>query len=630
MRRSRSIALLVPLGLLPLGLVAGPPAAAATGPVAAVASPDDAALGLPGSRLVFSTVRSAAKPARSFAIRNTGTTTLTVSSLAVSGEDASSYKLASGQATSLSVAPGSSASVGVLFTPTAATNCPTADAGGLVGDDERYAKVGFTTNDPAHPSGSVTLGGINACNVEGNNEPLLSHVVRSLGYTTKPSTNADVRFIGASRFNSGSDEVAAPYFLRSDASKPVTLTPVAHYSGRNKSTSGFQRTGWYDRGAAVATPCSTSAGCKQLYLFPGDTASAYVQNQKLLPAQTGGTTFSPTGAFGLWTGDYGDINFSDDGKNVAHVIGGDDVSPPHYVHAIRSYLAYGPGHVRVNDTWLVSVDISRTAAYKNNDFQDVVFVLRNAKLADPRAAVPGSAALSQDLRGGGTVSSTCATRSFDGVLPDTQGDQCAPSRAAYTSTGFALTSSAGQLGGSGGKQQNAFYKAFDASLKPFTVKSRVVGPVKNLTANYQQIATWFGPDQDNYVKVELEHNGGGGTDPHVTMFYEEKGVGGTVATLPLPAVTSAAGITLFVRGNTSVPDPVSGSADTGKVKNYPLDELTVGYQLDGGSPVVIGSVRRPADVTRWFSTSAKGGLLVSGGNSTSPFTATFSSFAVSS
>ena len=102
-----------------------------------------------------------------------------------------------------------------------------------------------------------------------------------------------------------------------------------------------------------------------------------------------------------------------------------------------------------------------------------------------------------------------------------------------------------------------------------------------------------------------------------------------MATLPLPAAATTTGITLFVRGNTSVPDPVSGSADTGKVHNYPLGELTVGYVLDGGSPVVVGSVRRPADVTRWFSTAAKGGILVSGGNSTTPFTSTFTSFNVS-
>jgi hypothetical protein len=44
--------------------------------------------------------------------------------------------------------------------------------------------------------------------------------------------------------------------------------------------------------------------------------------------------------------------------------------------------------------------------------------------------------------------------------------------------------------------------------------------------------------------------------------------------------------------------------------------------------VQIGATQRPKDVMRWFSTSAKAGILVSGGGSTTPITATFTRFAI--
>ena len=51
---------------------------------------------------------------------------------------------------------------------------------------------------------------------------------------------------------------------------------------------------------------------------------------------------------------------------------------PHYLHDMRVYPAYGPGHVAIPNTYIVGIDLSRVPAYKNNDFQDVVLLLRNA------------------------------------------------------------------------------------------------------------------------------------------------------------------------------------------------------------------------------------------------------------
>ena len=96
----------------------------------------------------------------------------------------------------------------------------------------------------------------------------------------------------------------------------------------------------------------------------------------------------------------------------------------------------------------------------------------------------------------------------------------------------------------------------------------------------------------------------------------------------VPALASAGTVDLLIQGNTKVPDPLAPASDPNGVRNYPLDEVTVSYSLNGGTPVPVGFVQRPADVMRWFSTSARAGILVSGGGSATPFTATFSRFAV--
>ena len=63
---------------------------------------------------------------------------------------------------------------------------------------------------------------------------------------------------------------------------------------------------------------------------------------------------------------------------------------------------------------------------------------------------------------------------------------------------------------------------------------------------------------------------------------------------------------------------------------YPLDVLTVSYSIDGGSPVQIGTTTEsPADVTAWFSRSAKAGILVANPGAGAPsISATFSRFSV--
>ncbi len=594
-------------------------------PTLALSGPYDDELGVATPRLVFSTIKQAATPAQSFTFSNTGAQPLTVSNLAFGGTDASAFTFAAGQATSLTIPAGGSATVDVLFTPGANTFCATSSD--QISTSERYGVLTFATNDPTRATGSADLAGLNTCAGEAANEPVLDQITSVLGYTDVTSNGSGYlrRALGPLRPLPNSDEVQSPYFVAADPSRPVTMTPVAHYGAR--TTSAYGASGWFAQGAAITTPCN--GNCKQLFYFQADKPApgAYPANQMLLPTATGTTSFMPTGAFGVYNGDGPDVNYSDDAKNLMHTTTNADIVPAHYGHTVRVFPALGPGRVAIPNTWLVAFDLSRVPAYKNNDFQDVIYVLRNAAPQTPVAPAPGSPALVRSLTTGGTVTADCAVTGFDGVLRNAPYTQCNPSNIAFGANGLSLTSTAGEMANGLNTQQNALYNLFDASKTSFTATARIAGPLPTLGQNYQQIGTFFGVDQDNYVKVEVEHNGTAG-DPHVTMLFEENGVAVNLGSVSVPALTTAKTVDLIIKGNGSAPDQVQPAADTYKVRGYPLDQLYVYYSVNGGTPVQVGTVARPADVLKWFSTSAKAGILVSGGGAAAPITATFSTFKV--
>ena len=328
-----------------------------------------------------------------------------------------------------------------------------------------------------------------------------------------------------------------------------------------------------------------------LWQFPADpSTSTYNQNQKLLPTTTTGiTTFTPTGPFGLFSGGGTDVNFSDDGLNVGHQKSGASLPVPHYLHDMRVYQAYGPGHVAIPNTYIVGIDLSRVPAYKNNDYQDVILLLRNAQPAVAQATVVNATNDIANLAAGGTVSPSCAVTGFDGVMANTAGTQCNSGNMAFDANGLTLTSTPGQL--ASGSQQNAIYKSFDATQKSFTITARVLGPVTSLTTDYQQIGAFFGPDQNNFLKIEAEHNGSGA--PHLTMFHDIKGVSGTVATVAVPGIAGqTTTLDLIIQGNTNLPDPLP-FGDTYGVHGYPLDVLTVSYSINGGTQCRSAPPRSP-------------------------------------
>ena len=590
---------------------------AAALPSLVVTSADSATLGLAAPRLVFSAVRGyVGAPQRSFTFTNTGAATLTVSGLKFAGINPTNWTLGTGQASSLSIPAGTSVQVAIAFHPTEPTGCPNSTSPDAIGDINRNATLVYTSNDPANPTGSANLSGVYACYSGGNSEPVVDQIVQGLGYSTNvDSPGTDRRYIPKVRYTPFTDEVQSPYFVAADPTQPVALTSVGHYSGPSGHPN--EPGGWYAQGATLGSGGSCNAACNQLWIHPTDPSSTNLgQSETLMPVPTGSvngtTTFNPPGAFGIYGGDSsgGGVSFTDDGLNS-------NSSPVIYEHNIRVYQAYDTNHVIIPNTYLLAADPSRSASGKNNDYNDLVMVLRNVKPAVDQGALPG-VATTTDLTAGGTVSASCAVTGFDGVLANTGGTQCNAAAASFNGTGLSLTSTAGSLATN--DQQNALYKAFDATRGQFTVDAKVVGPLTQLTSGNQQVGAFFGPDQNNYLKVAADRNG---STTNITVTYREKGVTSTVATVPVPGLTTASTVDLMLIGNTSSPDPL-----TGKLAGWPLDHIQAAYSINGGAAIGVGTFKVPADVVGWFSRMSKAGILVANPGTTTPISATFSDFSI--
>ena len=197
------------------------------------------------------------------------------------------------------------------------------------------------------------------------------------------------------------------------------------------------------------------------------------------------------------------------------------------------------------------------------------------------------------------------------MQPNTAGTQYRPTLLDLTSGTLRITSTAGKSSGASNNQDNALQLHVDASRSDVTVQGRILGPMSDLTAGYQQKAVWFGPDQNNYLKMEIEHR----TDTpgvFLTVFKEEKGVTSTIAQIPV-ADPSAVSTLDF---------QIVGDMDTGT--------LQASYRINSSSDAYtpLGPAFVPTNPTQWFSAQARAGVLVSHNGTTTPITGVFDWFRV--
>jgi regulation of enolase protein 1 (concanavalin A-like superfamily) len=182
-----------------------------------------------------------------------------------------------------------------------------------------------------------------------------------------------------------------------------------------------------------------------------------------------------------------------------------------------------------------------------------------------------------------------------------------------TTSGSSTTGS--NSGTSDNTLQNGLETQFNGTVAGgFMITVRMTGPMSYLNAAYQQGGIYFGPNQDNYVKLTAMSNGSGG----VLQFKDEQN--GTTTTLPSAAqnfnVGSFSSIsTLDLR--------LVGDAATGKVSAY--------YALNGSATFT----KIPYDLTlsgatksAFFNTASRAGLEQYTRNNGPAITVTYDSFKI--
>jgi hypothetical protein len=542
-------------------------------------------LGL-SSRLVFSTNQNLETAPRFVTLTNTGDTTINVTGLTFGGTNPGQFVLADGQPTSFTIDPDASTTVGVRFKPTGAGN--------------KFATLTIA-NSSSTSQYVVALRGVAARGTLGDTEPQLSQLMQLFGYTT--NVGFTTGHIATTRAPLG-DEAIAPYFVRVDGNQPVTLTPIARYTGANTSVSDNGRV---NENSAIKT---------SLFKFPADTfaddtpgdgvdSSIYVENQKVWPQiQSGSFAFNPSASFGFYEAG---TNYGDDRWNV------DDTGQTW--HDLRVYPAKGANGLQIPNTWLIGLDVKLgTDLEKNYDYQDQVLILHNARpTLDPGPTV-GTAAttLGFDAPVTGTVADKDGEGTgFTGVQANKNGTQYKANLIDLANGNLAITSTSGKNSGTENLQDNALQVNFDGSRTDSFVQARIDGPMTDLASGSQQKAIYFGFDQDNYLKVEVEHRTSPIVGVFITVFQEQLGTPATIGQIQI--------------------DPASiATLDLGIVGDLETGNLSGVYRINSDADwTTLGTAFRPTAVMRFFSPQADAGVLVSHTGSTTPITGVYESFGVS-
>lgn len=183
-----------------------------------------------------------------------------------------------------------------------------------------------------------------------------------------------------------------------------------------------------------------------------------------------------------------------------------------------------------------------------------------------------------------------------------------------TTTG---TSSAGSNAGFDNTQTNALETQFDGTTSGFTITARLLGNgsgvgINYLNDTYEQAGIYFGPDQDNYVKLVAIRVDSG----QVLQFKREiDGTNQIADSQTYNNIGSFSSInTLDVR--------LVGDAATGKITAF--------YALNGGAftKLALEYTIAPAKMSAFFNSASRTGLLTSHKNNVGPITATFDSFEI--
>jgi glucose/arabinose dehydrogenase len=303
-------------------------------------------------RLVFNRIGTLANPPTNgvhdratLRLRNTGTGPLTINGLPISGP----WQLVSPPALPATIAAGASLDLTVRF----------------IAETGRVSAGTLTiqSNDASAPSKVVQLAGYWQSLSENGQEPTLAEIIQIMGYQTAitspgQSLNQDgfVRATG--------DEVLAPYWVRVDTSKPVSVRQLAAFH----SCFNLATLQWFDKGSATRTGVVTMAG--------GDCQSL-LQRKSDGSGNPAAGTFAPSGSFGLGVdgSEFSDPTLNNTGPDFSNGC------PGPCGHHVRFWAVKDRNGNVVPNTWLMSMDYAGV----NYDYNDNVYLISNMKPAPEQA-----------------------------------------------------------------------------------------------------------------------------------------------------------------------------------------------------------------------------------------------------
>jgi hypothetical protein len=267
-------------------------------------------------------------------IKNTGSSPVQVSALEVVGREAASFKLTGKPDLPITLVPNAQVSVSVTFAPARDAN-PGVHRGML--------KILLGPEREEGPP--VDLSGLALAGKGGDREPPLRQALEALGFSVD---------VGSSELRLGTapaalgEESAVARFQRAHSS-PVSLYPVARFSSGERLPYG------YYTGEAGPEPHPLGA-------------VAAGEDQKLNPElePDAVTTFDPgPGSFGVFVTLGKRYGYTEDRLNTGAIR-----------HAARIYPLKSRTGGRIPDAFAIALEYTG-----DGDYQDLVFVLWNARLA---------------------------------------------------------------------------------------------------------------------------------------------------------------------------------------------------------------------------------------------------------
>lgn len=328
--------------------------AAPAGPEMGLENTDNAPF---NDRLVMSRIKNLNKTTPNFVhdtaklrIHNTGTSTLTVSSMTITG----TFSI-TGPATPFSISPGGTKDVTVQFT---------AGSG-----DTHVGTLTLNSNDTDRPSRQVQLAGFWQSDSENNSqgisqEPSLVEIGNLFGYTTSflntgQSLNED------GKVHAVGEEVLSPFWAPADPDYAVQVHQLVAYH-QMPNTATFS---WYAKGSSTVNKLFTSLGADGQTVFPRmSTSGAIAEGQ-----------FKPGGTFGIKI----DNENSDDTKNKQEQAGGN------FGHHLRFYPVRDRNGKYIANTYILAMDYNSI----NFDYQDNVYLISNIRPEKQLPAPQGANAI---------------------------------------------------------------------------------------------------------------------------------------------------------------------------------------------------------------------------------------------